>query len=110
MLSILRQFQSERHSKGRHDLGWCIEIEITLREGKHHQIRRIVQRSNFTVVSLTRTRIAKVLDIDSVPEPGQCRWLLQDEVALIKEGLNIKDTISAIDENRSTKKPKLVTV
>ena len=86
-LRILKQFQDEEQSKGRQDLGWCIQFEISLQEGKHHQIRRIAQRSFLTVLKLTRTRIAHVLDIESIPVPGQCRWLQHEEVCEIRLGL-----------------------
>lgn len=61
-------------------LGWCLDLKITLREGKHHQIRRIMKRSKLTVIQLHRTRIASILSIDTIPEPGMCRYLTESEL------------------------------
>ena len=77
---IQRHWQEPHLSKGRSHLGWCVEASIILREGKHHQIRRMARRSELSVVSLRRVRIAGVLRLSSVPRPGDCRWLREDEV------------------------------
>jgi 16S rRNA U516 pseudouridylate synthase RsuA-like enzyme len=47
----------------------------------------MAKRSGFHVVSLHRIRIASILHIDSVPIPGQCRWLTDQEIAQLYEGL-----------------------
>ena len=58
-VSIISRYRSEEHSHGGKgpvgsDLGWCMQLKVVLREGKHHQIRRIAARSKFIVRSLTR--------------------------------------------------------
>jgi hypothetical protein len=71
-----------------------------LSEGKHHQIRRIAKRSGFHVVSLHRVRIAGILSVDSVPEPGQCRWLTDDEIGILYEGLLLKSDHNSVSRER----------
>lgn len=83
-VQIFKQFQDENYRKGRDDLGWCIDIEIRISEGKHHQIRRIASRGNFCVLSLVRTCIASILHLDSIPNEGDCRYLTEEEVQAIK--------------------------
>lgn len=78
-ISFLRRYQDPKFSHGRPSLGWCIEVVVRIAEGKHRQIRRIANRSGFHVVSLTRTKIGKLLVLSSVPNPGDCRWLSTEE-------------------------------
>ena len=66
---------------------------IVLREGKHHQIRRIAKRSGFHVARLHRVRIAGILSVDSIPNPGDCRWLTIEEINALYEGLQIDKSI-----------------
>jgi 16S rRNA U516 pseudouridylate synthase RsuA-like enzyme len=87
---VLRIYQDENLSKGRQELGWCVDIEIVILEGKHHQIRRMATRNNFIVVSLHRYRIAGLLTIDTqLPFPGSCRWLSQQEEFVILEKIKM---------------------
>ena len=64
-MPIFKQFQDK--IIGRDDLGWCIDIEIRISEGKHHQIRRIASRGNFlcSVVSKNLYRLHTSLGLDS---------------------------------------------
>lgn len=84
---ILRRYRDESRSRGRPDLGWIIDVRVRIREGKHHQIRRMAKRHGFIVAALHRVSIASILKIDSVPEPGECRWLQLDEVESLYDGL-----------------------
>ena len=59
--------------------------------GKHHQIRRMAQRNDYCVLSLTRVTIAGILSIQSVPKPGDCRWLTATEFDHISLHLGVKD-------------------
>lgn len=79
-VNVLRHWQETHLSRGRNNLGWCVELSVVIREGKHHQLRRMARRSKLTVLSLRRVRIAGLLCIDSIPEPGDCRWLEREEV------------------------------
>jgi pseudouridine synthase len=91
------------HPSGVHQaLGWCLQCRVTLSEGKHHQIRRIASRAKFIVLSLTRARICSVLSVDSVPCPGDCRWLSQGELEVIRQGLGLKERPAAESGEQAT--------
>jgi 23S rRNA pseudouridine2605 synthase len=55
------------------------EIEITIREGRNRQVRRMVQRVGNEVASLQRVRFAS-LALGALPE-GEARLLTRSEVA-----------------------------
>lgn len=74
-------------------LGWCFECTVTLSEGKNHQIRRMAARGRYHVVALTRVKIAGILTLESVPEPGSCRWLGDQEVQAIRRGLGMETAV-----------------
>lgn len=74
-------------------LGWCLECTVTLSEGKNHQIRRMAARGRYVVLALTRIKIAGMLTLDSVPEPGSCRWLDDCEVEAIRRGLGMEAAV-----------------
>ena len=46
-------------------------------------------RSKFIIVTLHRVQIASILRIESIPEPGDCRWLTAAEVAELSAGLGL---------------------
>ena len=81
--------EKEKYAFGRPDLGWVIEVKVTLNEGKHHQIRRMASLNGYKVISLTRICIASILNIDSVPNPGDCRWLTEGEIEEIYRELRL---------------------
>jgi 23S rRNA pseudouridine2605 synthase len=58
--------------------------EITLVEGRYHQVRRMFERIGKGVVKLKRVRIAFLTDKDLAP--GQVRHLTRAEVARLKAG------------------------
>lgn len=89
----MRRFRDELKSRGRPNLGWCIDVRVVIREGKHHQIRRMAKRSGYHVASLHRVSIASVLKIESVPLAGQCRWLTYEEIQILYEGLLLNPEI-----------------
>jgi 16S rRNA U516 pseudouridylate synthase RsuA-like enzyme len=91
-ITIISHFQDINFSNNQSFLGWCIDVDITLHEGKHHQIRRIGRRSNLHILSLQRICIGKILHIDSVPLPGDCRRLEQWEIDELLRGLQIDNT------------------
>lgn len=57
--------------------------EITLVEGRYHQVRRMFERIGFPVVKLKRVRIAFLTD-EGLP-PGRFRHLSQAEVVRLKK-------------------------
>lgn len=57
---------------------------IVLREGKYHQIKRMIGSTNAILLSLTRIKMGK-LDLDESLAPGECRELTAEELAQIQE-------------------------
>lgn len=57
---------------------------IILREGKYHQIKRMIGSTNAVLLSLKRIRMGK-LDLDESLTPGECREITTEELALIQE-------------------------
>lgn len=55
---------------------------IVLREGKYHQIKRMIASTNANLLSLRRIRMGN-LDLDENLAPGECREITQDELKLI---------------------------
>lgn len=78
-------------NKSPENFGWCLEVEVRLSEGKHHQIRRMASRSGYTVVSLTRTAIGS-MTLQSVPTPGSAQWLLPEDVTALRESFDLTPT------------------
>jgi len=64
---------------GHQDKPW---FEITLVEGRYHQVRRMFERIGKAVVKLKRVRIAFLTDKDLAP--GQVRHLAHSEVTRLK--------------------------
>ena len=82
-VTIQRHWQEAHLSRGQPHLGWCVQASVVIREGKHHQIRRMARRSELSVIRLQRIRIAGCLHLNSIPMPGDCRWLRVDEVEFL---------------------------
>lgn len=59
------------------------EIELTLHEGKFHQVKRMFEAIGKKVVYLKRIRIGG-LQLDDTLRPGECRELTSEEVTLLK--------------------------
>jgi 23S rRNA pseudouridine2605 synthase len=58
------------------------KIELTIHEGRKHQVKRMLAAVGLTVVSLHRSNYAE-LDLDGL-KPGQWRDLIEDEVSRLK--------------------------
>ena len=69
-ISVIKVERIESLSYGRPDLGWTILLHVTINEGKNHQVRRMAKQHKYHIISLKRIRLASILTIDSVPEPG----------------------------------------
>jgi 23S rRNA pseudouridine2605 synthase len=65
--------------------------EITLVEGRYHQVRRMFERIGKGVVKLKRVRIAFLTDKDLAP--GQIRHLTRAEVARLKNWKGEKERV-----------------
>lgn len=58
--------------------------KIVLREGKYHQIKRMIASTNASLLSLKRIKMGS-LDLDKSLAPGECREITNDELELIKK-------------------------
>ena len=58
-------------------------IDLTLTEGKYHQVKRMLAAVSNRVESLHRIKIGE-LEIPSGMQPGQWKWLTQEELSLLK--------------------------
>ena len=98
-ISILSHYRSEEHAHGGRgpvggDLGWCAKLKVVLREGKHHQIRRLATRSKLIVRSLTRVSFAGgllTIEEEALKEPGSGRHLREEEVKELRKAINLAD-------------------
>ncbi|GAO20625.1 ribosomal small subunit pseudouridine synthase A protein [Alicycliphilus sp. B1] len=68
--------------------GGCVQrdahrIDLTLTEGKYHQVKRMIAAVGNRVEALHRARIGG-LELPADMAPGQWRWLGLDELALLK--------------------------
>lgn len=90
-IKVIRRFQDARFNKhDRADQGWVIEVQVNISEGKHKQIRRLAKRAGYHVVGLKRTKICGgLLCVDSVPAPGDCRWLSAAEKFALYKGFKL---------------------
>ncbi|HSV78301.1 MAG TPA: 16S rRNA pseudouridine(516) synthase [Ramlibacter sp.] len=59
-------------------------LQLTLTEGKYHQVKRMLAAVGNRVVSLHRSRIGN-LSLPADLLPGQWQWLDQDQVAAVTE-------------------------
>ena len=54
-------------------------MQLTLTEGKYHQVKRMLAATGHKVVQLHRSRIGE-MSLAADLEPGQWRWLSEDEL------------------------------
>lgn len=55
---------------------------IILREGKYHQIKRMIASTNASLISLKRIKMGN-LSLDNTLAPGECREITEEEFRLI---------------------------
>lgn len=60
-----------------------LTVEIKLREGKYHQIKRMVAACGSRVTALKRTRMGS-LELDPGLAPGECRLMTREETKVIE--------------------------
>ena len=63
--------------------GENLEAEVTIREGKYHQVKRMFQALGCEVTALKRLRMGS-LELDPALEPGRYRRLTEEELAALK--------------------------
>ena len=64
--------------------GWISRINLTIEEGKFHQVKRMVQAVGKEVIYLKRISMGP-LYLDEDLERGQCRPLTEKEIELLKK-------------------------
>ncbi|MDE6312387.1 MAG: rRNA pseudouridine synthase [Lachnospiraceae bacterium] len=64
--------------------GEISEVEVVIREGKFHQIKRMFQAVSKEVIYLKRISMGK-LTLDEKLQPGEYRHLTKEELALLRE-------------------------
>lgn len=60
------------------------EIQVTLREGRYHQVKRMFEAVGCEVAYLKRLSMGS-LKLDESLSPGECRRLTEEELARLKE-------------------------
>ncbi|SNZ07804.1 16S rRNA pseudouridine516 synthase [Persephonella hydrogeniphila] len=64
------------------------EILITVKEGKHHIVKKIMEKIGYPVLYLKRIRIGN-LKLDESLEPGEYRELTEEELKNLKKLVNL---------------------
>jgi len=64
------------------------EIQITVKEGKYHIVKRIMERLGHPVLYLKRTRMGGLV-LDPQLEPGEYRELSDEEIQELKREVNL---------------------
>ena len=62
----------------------CREVEITIREGRYHQIKRMFEAVGMRVLFLKRMSMGP-LNLDPDLEPGQARRLTAEEIDALRK-------------------------
>ncbi len=62
----------------------CVVYRIVLREGKYHQIKRMIASTNAKLLSLKRIAMGR-LSLDENLAPGECREITAEELKMITE-------------------------
>lgn len=65
------------------DGDYC-RARVVLRQGLYHQVKRMFKKFGITVVELERIAMGK-LPLDDSLAPGECRYISDDELNLIKK-------------------------
>lgn len=66
------------------------EIELTIMEGKFHQVKRMLQAVDNEVLFLKRIRMGSLILDESLAE-GNCRALTAREIAELKKGKQVRE-------------------
>jgi 16S rRNA U516 pseudouridylate synthase RsuA-like enzyme len=61
--------------------GWCTRVELTLKQGRHHQIRRLCRRAELKLWHLRRISVGPISLCDM--QAGDVRTLDRKEVAML---------------------------
>jgi 23S rRNA pseudouridine2605 synthase len=79
-------------------------VEVTLHEGKHHEVRRLLEAVGHPVSKLRRVALGPITDRGL--EPGQFRHLAPGEVAALREGRGLSPQRAARRPSRRAVRPR----
>ena len=60
--------------------GRVVDVEIRLKDGKFHQVRRLVKRAGLRMRHLRRVALGPLVTLAGIEQPGACRALTPEEV------------------------------
>ena len=67
----------------------CSQVQITLREGKFHQVKRMCHEIGCEVTYLKRLSMGSLL-LDPALAPGECRPLSEEEIAALRNDAGLE--------------------
>ena len=85
-LEILSARKVEEVELGQYPSGWCSEIQLTIKEGKFHQVKRMTEAAGKKVVYLKRISMG-ILTLPDDLEKGECRPLTAGEEKRLKDSI-----------------------
>ena len=88
-LEILSTRKVEETELEQYPSGWSSEIQLTIKEGKFHQVKRMTEAVGKKVVYLKRISMG-VLTLSDDLKKGECRQLTAEEEKRLKESVVIK--------------------
>ena len=88
-LKILSTRKVEETELEQYPSGWSSEIQLTIKEGKFHQVKRMTEAVGKKVVYLKRISMG-VLTLPDDLKKGECRQLTAEEEKRLKESVVIK--------------------
>ena len=88
-LKILSTRKVEETELEQYPSGWSSEIQLTIKEGKFHQVKRMTEAVGKKVVYLKRISMG-VLTLSDDLKKGECRQLTAEEEKRLKESVVTK--------------------
>ena len=85
-LEILRTRKVEETELEQYPSGWSSEIQLTIKEGKFHQVKRMTEAVGKKVVYLKRISMG-VLTLPDDLKKGECRQLTAEEEKKLKDSI-----------------------
>ena len=85
-LEILRTRKVEEAELEQYPSGWSSEIQLTIKEGKFHQVKRMAEAVGKKVVYLKRISMG-VLTLPDDLKKGECRQLTAEEEKKLKDSI-----------------------
>ena len=85
-LEILRTRKVEETELEQYPSGWSSEIQLTIKEGKFHQVKRMTEAVGKKVVYLKRISMG-VLTLPDDLKKGECRQLTAEEEKKLQDSI-----------------------